>query len=70
MIRIVMDTNTLISGTFWLVAPTEVITFVEEGKIELILSKEILEEYNKVINYDEIKNPNRSRAPGYFLTSN
>ena len=65
-----MDTNTLISGTFWLVAPTEIITFVEEGKIELILSKEILEEYNKVINYDEIKNPNRSRAPGYFLTSN
>lgn len=50
-----MDTNTLISGTFWIVAPTKIIQLVEERKIELITSKEILEEYNKVMNYEEIK---------------
>ncbi|MFQ5621278.1 MAG: putative toxin-antitoxin system toxin component, PIN family, partial [Candidatus Nanoarchaeia archaeon] len=38
----------------WYGASHKVIKLVEEGKYELILTKEIIEEYNKILNSDEI----------------
>src|SRR3989344_2947387 len=41
--RIVLDTNVLISGTFWTGTSYEVIQLIDKGKVKIITSKEILE---------------------------
>jgi uncharacterized protein len=52
--RIVVDTNVLISGTFWTGDSFKILEKVERREITLILSEEIIEEYNRVLNYPEI----------------
>ena len=55
MTRIVMDTNVLVSGTFWQGASARIIRMIEEQKLVLVLSEDILREYDKVMHYDEIR---------------
>ena len=38
MIRITVDTNVLVSATFWYGASYRIIELVEQGKVELVLS--------------------------------
>jgi|SRR3989344_7649329 len=52
--RIVLDTNVLISGTFWTGTSYEVIQLIDKGKVKIITSKEILEEYDRILHSDEI----------------
>ncbi len=52
--KVVLDTNVLVSGTFWKGYSSKVIEFIDEGKLELVLSEELIEEYNDVINREEI----------------
>lgn len=54
MIKVTLDTNVLISGTFWEGEAYKIIQLVEQKKIQCYLSKEILAEYNKVLHSDEI----------------
>ncbi len=54
--KITLDTNILISATFWDGASAKIIDRIENKKIDLILSKEIIEEYSEVLNYKEIQN--------------
>ena len=54
MIRIVLDTNVLLSGTFWTGASYHILDLIDKKKAFLILSKQILEEYNRVVQSDEI----------------
>lgn len=62
MIRIVADTNVLISSTFWDGDSNKIIEKVEKKELELLMSKEILEEFSNVLSYkeiqDKIKNKN------------
>jgi len=53
--KIVVDTNVLISSTFWYGSSFRVIEKVENKEVELILSKEILKEFINVLNYEEIQ---------------
>lgn len=53
--RIVLDTNVLISSTFWYGASDKILKKVEVKEIELIISKEIVEEFSGVLNYKEIQ---------------
>ncbi|MFH1408457.1 MAG: putative toxin-antitoxin system toxin component, PIN family [Nanoarchaeota archaeon] len=53
--RITVDTNILISATFWHGAPEKVISAVEDGRIQLLLSEELIKEYVRVLNYDGIR---------------
>jgi len=53
--RVTVDTNILISATFWYGASEKIIGMAEKKQIELILSKDIIEEYAEVLQYDEIK---------------
>lgn len=53
--KITVDTNVLISSTFWNGNSNNIIELVENNKIELILSEEIIEEFIKVLNYKEIQ---------------
>lgn len=55
MSRIVLDTNVLISGTFWSGDSAKILRLVEKGEITLITSSEIIAEYNRILYCDEIK---------------
>ena len=52
--RVVLDTNVLVSGTFWNGDSAEIIERIDKGELELIISKELIEEYEEVIVRDEI----------------
>ncbi|MBI2044922.1 putative toxin-antitoxin system toxin component, PIN family [Candidatus Pacearchaeota archaeon] len=53
--RITTDTNVLISSTFWEGASDKIMQKVENKEVELVLSKELISEFTKVLGYDEIK---------------
>lgn len=53
--KITLDTNVLISATFWKGDADKIIEKVERKELELVLSKEIIEEYARVLNYKEIQ---------------
>jgi uncharacterized protein len=60
--KITIDTNVLISGSLWKGASDKILEKVENKEIELILSKNIIEEFSEVLNYDEIKNKIRDKG--------
>lgn len=53
--RVTLDTNVLISATFWHGDSEKIIDKAEQREITLVLSQEILEEYYSVLEYDEIQ---------------
>ena len=53
--KITIDTNTLISATFWYGDSFEIISRVENKQLDLVLSKGIIKEFFGVLHYDEIK---------------
>ena len=53
-IRIVADTNVLISASFWFGDPDKIINLVNEGEIVLVISSQIIDEYSKVLEYPDI----------------
>ena len=55
MIKIVLDTNTLISAFFWQGNEFGLFQNIEQGKAELYISQEILEELKEVLNRDKFK---------------
>lgn len=46
--RIVVDTNVLVSGVFFGGAPSQVLGAWRDGRVELLVSPEILDEYRRV----------------------
>ncbi len=53
--KITVDTNVLISATFWYGDSEKIIAKAENKEIELILSKDIIQEYTEVLQYPEIQ---------------
>lgn len=53
--KIIVDTNVLISATFWNGDSNKIIELVESDKLELILSEQIIKEFSEVLNSEEIK---------------
>ena len=53
--RIVADTNVLISSTFWYGNSDKIIEKTENKEIVLVISKEIIKEFIEVLNYEEIQ---------------
>ena len=47
--KVTLDTNVLISATFWNGASDRIIQKVEKNEVELVLSKAIIEEFSKVL---------------------
>ena len=52
--RITLDTNVLISGTFWTGDSFRILDMIDNKKLNNVSSKEIIEEYNETIKSDEI----------------
>lgn len=61
MIRIVTDTNVLISATFWNGDSSKIIDKVEKKELCLLMSKEILGEFSNVLGYKEIQDKIRDK---------
>ena len=59
--KVTLDTNTLISATFWQGNSLKIIDMIENNEIELILSKSIIKEFFGVLHYDEIKEKIRAK---------
>ena len=54
--KLTTDTNILISSTFCDGASNKILEKIENNELELILSKDIINEFSKVLGYEEIKN--------------
>lgn len=48
MIRVIIDTNVLMSGVFWSGAPAKILDAWQQKKLKLIISPDILDEYTRV----------------------
>ncbi len=59
--RVVLDTNVLVSGTFWKGDSEKIVDKVENKEVELISSKELIEEYEEVINREEIMDKTQNK---------
>ena len=53
-LQIVLDTNVLISGTFWTGSSYEILKLIHYGKLKLVVSLPILAEYDRVLHSSEI----------------
>jgi len=47
-VRIVLDTNVFISGVFFTGPPSQILKAWRDGKVRLLVSSSILEEYHRV----------------------
>ncbi len=52
--RITLDTNILISATFWTGDSFKVLDLIDKKKLTCVISKEILSEYTEVIQREEL----------------
>ena len=52
--KVTLDTNVLISATFWEGEASKIIQLIEQKEVQCFLSSEILEEYHKVLHSEEI----------------
>ncbi|MBI5753617.1 putative toxin-antitoxin system toxin component, PIN family [Candidatus Peregrinibacteria bacterium] len=48
--KIVLDTNVLVSGIFWSDSPSKIVALWAENKITILITKKILNEYFRVLN--------------------
>jgi hypothetical protein len=55
--KVVIDTNVLISGIFWKGQPNKVLNIWREGKITPVVSADMLSEFTKVMNDFKIRLP-------------
>lgn len=51
---IVLDTNVLLSGTFWEGDSFRILQLIESGKLKCFISEPILSEYRRVVHSQEI----------------
>jgi len=52
--KITLDTNVLVSATFWDGEAYDILNLVEQRKVSCYLSESILQEYSRVIHSDEM----------------
>jgi putative PIN family toxin of toxin-antitoxin system len=53
--RVVLDTNILVSGLLYVGKPKKLIDLALEGKIEVMSSLQLIDEFDKVIRRDKFK---------------
>jgi putative PIN family toxin of toxin-antitoxin system len=47
-VKVVLDTNVLVSGIFFAGPPSEILAACESGRVTLVLTPEVVEEYRRV----------------------
>lgn len=59
--KVILDTNVLISATFWNGDSNRILEKAEQKEFELVISKEILDEFIGVLSYKEIQDKIRDK---------
>ena len=59
--KVTLDTNVLVSATFWRGDSNTIMEKVEKKEVELILSNEIIEEFKNVLGYKDVKDRIRDK---------
>jgi 8-oxo-dGTP diphosphatase len=59
--RITVDTNVLVSSSFWQGDSNKILEKVENKELCLVLSNEIIKEFSRVLNYEEIQQKIRDK---------
>jgi putative PIN family toxin of toxin-antitoxin system len=67
-VKVVIDTNVLISGIFWQGLPFEVLKLWVNGSIEVVVTEKILEEYYRNITKIDNKKRVSEHWIGAFLS--
>lgn len=49
--RVVLDTNVLISAFLWRGVPKEIFTLAEKGRVAICVNKEMVEEFERTLSY-------------------
>lgn len=65
--RVVLDTNVLVSGIFWKGAPYSILAVWAQGKFEVIVSKDILHEYLAVLKRIDTRGDSAERWGAFIL---
>jgi putative PIN family toxin of toxin-antitoxin system len=68
-LKIVFDTNVLVSASFWFGIPKQLVDLAVNGKIASFSSKAILDEYQKVVIRDLCESPQGSIKKAEFVES-
>lgn len=61
--KIVLDTNVFISGIFFSGPPSQILRYWQQKKLQIILSQDILDEYQRVAESLSIKYPSIDIIP-------
>ena len=61
--KIVLDTNVLVSGIFFSGPPNTILRAWSQGKVQLVVTPEILDEYHRVVNEIHEKFPKVEVGP-------
>ncbi len=64
--KVIIDTNVFVSGIFWDGPPNVILRACNLGKLKLVLSSEILQEYKRIAFKTSLKFPGVDLAP--FIT--
>ena len=67
--RVVIDTNVLISGVFFGGPPAQILKAWHDGELQLVVSPEILEEYYEVCERISVRYPDIDIAPILVLVA-
>ncbi len=69
--KLVLDTNVLISGIFWGGTPLSILDLWKRGRVELLASDDIVDEYQRTIQCiaEKVRRPDLSRAWALILPS-
>ena len=54
-VKLVLDTNTIISGLLWKENEFKLLELIEQGRAELFISEEIFKELSRVLNYPKLE---------------
>jgi len=70
--KLVLDTNVLVSGIFWNGQPARILELWTEGVFDLIVSYEILDEYKRILRKIGIKYASNDLAESWieFISQN
>ena len=53
--KVVIDSNVWISAIIWGGHPAKIVKAAENGKLNILLSPEIISELNRILNYERLK---------------
>jgi uncharacterized protein len=62
VLRVVVDSNVMVSAMFWAGAPDRVMWLAEEKEIQLVISEDIIKELVEALEYEDVQRKVREKG--------